>query len=234
MQEVSILLIEGQQAGNNTQSIALEKAGLSFSVVHSGIAAFAAIEKDGAPNLVIFDAATMRSIGTRTCRRLRRVLGDTPIIHCRSEGVAEDTSAMADVYLEQPFTSRKLLNRVRALLPADAEKEEIIRCGNLTLYRSKRSVEVGSQGEQKLTPKLLQLLEEFLRNPEEIVDRRQLMQNVWKTDYIGDTRTLDVHIRWVRECIEKNPAKPQLLVTKRGKGYIFKPSNLRPDKPQTK
>jgi two-component system phosphate regulon response regulator PhoB len=72
-----------------------------------------------------------------------------------------------------------------------------------------------------LTPKLAQLLEEFIRHPNELVTRRQLMLNVWKTEYIGDTRTLDVHIRWVREQIEENPTKPQLLRTIRGKGYIF-------------
>lgn len=233
MREASILLIEGKQAAGNSLASALEKAKLSFHVVHSGAAALTSIEENGAPNLVIFDASTMRSIGTRTCRRIRRTLGDTPIIHCRSAGAEEDGSAQADVYLEQPFTSRKLLNRVRALLPADAHKEEIVRCGPLTLYRSKRSVEVDEQGEQRLTPKLLQLLEEFLRHPEVVVDRRQLMQNVWKTDYIGDTRTLDVHIRWIRERIEKDPAKPNLLITIRGKGYIFKPSHLPPHETNT-
>lgn len=226
MQEASILLIEGKQAGASSLEPALEKTGVSYQVVHSGNDAFKAIERQGAPSLVIFDATSMRSMGTRTCRRLRRILGDTPLIHCRAAGIDEDPYALADVYLKQPFTSRKLLNRVRALLPANAQKEEIVRCGHLTLYRSKRSVEVGDRGEHRLTPKLLQLLEEFLRYPETVVDRRQLMHNVWKTDYIGDTRTLDVHIRWVRECIEEDPAKPQLLLTIRGKGYIFRPSHL--------
>ncbi len=226
MLEAAILLIESKQAGNSSLAPALEKAGFSFRVVHTGTAAFDTIEKHGAPSLVIFDATSMRSSGTRTCRRLRRILGDTPLIHCRAAGEAEEPAAMADIYLEHPFTPRKLLNRVRALLPANAHEEEIVRCGHLTLYCSKRSVEIGNQGEQRLTPKLLQLLEEFLRNPEVVIDRRQLMQNVWKTDYIGDTRTLDVHIRWVRECIETDPANPQLLVTIRGKGYIFRPSQL--------
>jgi DNA-binding response OmpR family regulator len=72
-----------------------------------------------------------------------------------------------------------------------------------------------------LTPKQAQLLEEFVRYPNQVVSRRQLMQNVWRTDYIGDTRTLDVHIRWVREIIEEDPAQPKLLRTVRGKGYIF-------------
>ena len=89
------------------------------------------------------------------------------------------------------------------------------------LYRSKRAVDVKEKGEQRLTPKLAQLLEEFLRHPNELVSRRQLMQNVWHTDYVGDTRTLDVHVRWVRECIENDPSNPVLLRTIRGKGFIL-------------
>ena len=173
------------------------------------------------PDLIVFDATSMRSSGTRSCRRLRRALGDLPIIHCRAEGVKEDVTATADVYLAQPFTPRKLLNRIRALLPADETQEEVVRCGSITFYREKRSVEVNGQGEQPLTPKQAQLLEEFVRYPNQVISRKQLMQNVWRTDYIGDTRTLDVHIRWVREIIEENPAKPKLLRTVRGKGYIF-------------
>ncbi|MCB8921815.1 MAG: response regulator transcription factor [Ardenticatenaceae bacterium] len=229
MQETAILLVEGKQAGTASLAFALEKAGYQFRAVNTGSSAFQWIEEHGIPNLVIFDSSAMRSSGTRTCRRLRRIVNDSPIIHCRAAGVPEDGQAEADIYLEHPFTARKLLNRVRALLPADAKKEEIIRCGHLTIYCSKRSVEVGSRGEQRLTPKLLQLLVEFIRHPEVVIDRRQLMQNVWKTDYIGDTRTLDVHIRWVRECIEEDPAKPKLLRTVRGKGYIFRPSLLIPD-----
>jgi DNA-binding response OmpR family regulator len=164
----------------------------------------------------------MRSSGVRSCRRLRKHLVDTPIIHTRNDGEPKDTSAAADVYLKKPFTSRKVLNRVRALLPADPFQEEVVRAGELTLYRTKPSVELGSRGEKPLTPKQARLLEEFLRHPNQVLSRRQLMQNVWLTSYIGDTRTLDVHVRWVREAIEENPAQPKRLVTVRGIGYIFR------------
>ncbi|KAA3661274.1 MAG: DNA-binding response regulator [Chloroflexi bacterium] len=144
-----------------------------------------------------------------------------PIIHIRTEGWPEEQEAEADVYLERPFTPRKLFNRIKALLPPDYGKEEIVRCGDLTYYRTKRSVEVVGKGESRLTPKLALLLEEFVRHPNEIITRRQLMQNVWQTDYVGDTRTLDVHIRWIRELIEQDPAYPRRLQTVRGRGYIF-------------
>ena len=218
-QTAVILLIEGT-SNHNSFASALEKVGYHVETFHTGVNALNwAIQQP--PDLVVFDAASMRSSGTRSCRRLRRALGDVPIIHCRDKGEKEDLQAEADVYLIQPFTPRKLLNRIRALLPADNLKEEVVRCGCITIFRDKRSVEVNGQGEQPLTPKQAQLLEEFVRHPNQIVSRRQLMQNVWSTDYIGDTRTLDVHIRWVREIIEENPAKPQLLRTVRGKGYIF-------------
>lgn len=218
-QTAVILLIEGA-SNNQSFAPALEKAGYQIETFHTGVNALNWAVQN-APDLVVFDAASMRSSGSRSCRRLRRALGEVPIIHCRAEDEKEDETAEADVYLAQPFTARKLLNRIRALLPADDMKEEVVRCGCITIYREKRSVEVNGQGEQQLTPKQAQLLEEFVRHPNQIVSRRQLMQNVWSTDYIGDTRTLDVHIRWVREIIEENPAKPQLLRTVRGKGYIF-------------
>jgi DNA-binding response OmpR family regulator len=223
-----ILLVEGQSAGDNSLAPALHKAKYNLKVVHTGTSALNWI-KDSQPDLVVFDASFMRSSGARSCLRLRRALNDTPIIHTRAAGQLEDRVAEADVYLERPFTPRKLLNRVRALLPADDSKEPIVRYGEITLYLSKKSVDVAGQGEHRLTPKLAQLLEEFIRHPNEVVDRRQLMQNVWKTDYIGDTRTLDVHIRWIREFIEEDPAQPKLLRTVRGKGYIFSvppPNNL--------
>jgi two-component system phosphate regulon response regulator PhoB len=177
--------------------------------------------KDSHLDLVVFDASTMRSSGIRSCLRLRRALVDIPIIHSRVSGEPEDRAAEADIYLEHPYTARKLINRIRALLPADDNQEEIFRSGPITLYRSKPSVMVEGQGERRLTPKLSRLLEEFIHHPNEIVSRKQLMQNVWKTDYIGDTRTLDVHVRWLREMIEADPARPVLLRTVRGKGYIF-------------
>jgi DNA-binding response OmpR family regulator len=215
-----VLLVEGQNAGRDSIQPMLLKAGYELAVVHSGTDALAWLQ-DRAPHLIIFDASTMRSNGVRNCRRLRRYAELIPIIHSRAAGEEEDRSAGADVYLERPFSARRLLNRVRALLPADSSREEIVRYGNLTLFRNKRSVGVNGRGEFTLTPKLAQLLEAFIRQPGVLLTRRELMQIVWQTDFVGDTRTLDVHIRWVRECIEDDPGQPQLLRTVRGKGYLL-------------
>ena len=221
MDQAVIMLVEGKRAGDRSLEAAIAKAGYDVHVFFTGSAALN-WSQNHTPDLIVFDGASMRSSGVRSCRRLRRALGETPIILTRAVGDAKDASADADVYLKKPFTARKLLNRVRALLPADEYKEEIVRAGDLTLYRGKRSVDVAGRGEKRLTPKLVTLLETFLRHPNEVLSRRQLMRDVWNTDYVGDTRTLDVHIRWMREAIEDDPGDPRRLTTVRGVGYIFR------------
>lgn len=220
MREKIILLVEGRSADSSVFSTALRKEELQVHSAHTGSEAMLWIE-GSRPDLVVYNAASMRSSGVRTCKRLRKALGETPIIHCRAANQVEDRAVEADVYLVKPFTPRKLLNRIRALLPADDLKEEIVRAGPLTFFLSKRSVELQGRGERRLTPKLTSLLEEFLRHPNEVLGRDQLMRSVWNTSYLGDTRTLDVHIRWMREIIEENPARPKLLRTVRSMGYIF-------------
>jgi DNA-binding response OmpR family regulator len=222
IKSATLLLVEGQGISpQQSLAEALEKAGYHLVVCHTGKDAFA-WTAENRPDLIVFDAASMRSSGARTCRRLRRELGsETPIIHTRLHDQPEDPSAEADIYLVHPFTARKLINRIRALLPANDCDDEVVRYGALTIYPSKPSVEVNGQGEKRLTPKLASLLQEFVRHPNEIISRRQLMHNVWKTDYIGDTRTLDVHIRWARELIEDEPARPKFLITVRGQGYLL-------------
>lgn len=216
-----ILLVEGGETGEDSLEEALVKEGYQVQVFHSTrqAAEWAGQQK---PDLIIFDAASMAGKEGSECHRLRTLVGDTPIIHTRPVGERKDESAQADVYLVHPFTSRKVLNRVRALLPSDQYSQEIIRAGELTLFRGKPSVSVGQSGERRLTPKQAKLLETFLRHPNQVLDRRQLMKDVWDTDYIGDTRTLDVHIRWLREAIEEDPGLPKRIITIRGVGYIFK------------
>ena len=221
MREAKILLVEGRGAGTQSWAPWIIKEGLEVRVVNTGRSALS-VSAEFQPHLVIFDGASMRSTGVRSCRRLRQQLSETPILLTLGAGDPQDPAAEADIYLSMPFTARKLLNRVRALLPADEAEEQIVRCGKLTLFLGKRSVDVAGEGEQRLTPKQARLLEEFMRHPNVVVSRLQLMQNVWETEYVGDTRTLDVHIRWVREIIEEEPGKPQLLQTVRGKGYIYR------------
>ena len=218
MGQATILLLEGKRTGNGGAMHALKKAGHHVASFHTGTKAVSYLE-DHSAQLIIVNASTMRSSGARICRRFRKISPDVPLIHIRGEDDAEDKDTEADVYLQLPFTPRKLMNRVKSLLPADVLTEEVVRYGPITFFKTKRSVDVHGQGETKLTPKLAQLLEAFLRHPNELITRKQLMIDVWKTDYIGDTRTLDVHIRWVREVLEDDPAHPKLLMTVRGHGY---------------
>lgn len=216
----TILVIEGQSSSRDSIESMLAKSNYDIRVIRTGTEAVGWLGENEA-DLVIYDASTMRSNGVRICQRIRKVAERAPLIVCHATGDDSVRAAAADVYLERPFSGRKLLNRIRALLPADCAKEEIVRYGPLTLYRNKRSVEVSGRGEYTLTPKLALLLEQFIRHSNELLSRPQLMLSVWETDFIGDTRTLDVHVRWIRECIEDDPGKPQMLKTVRGQGYLL-------------
>jgi DNA-binding response OmpR family regulator len=120
--------------------------------------------------------------------------------------------------LRMPFTPRKVANRIERVIACWQGK--ILTIGDLTLDMDKRCV---SRGEQvrRLTPRQAQLLEVFMRNTGHTLTRKYLMETVWETDYMGDTRTLDVHVRWIRERIEENPSSPRYLRTVRGVGYHF-------------
>lgn len=220
MSGVRVLLVEGSRTKTTSLAPAIRKVGFQVVVVHTGKEALQSADTL-LPHVVVFDTSAMRSSGARSCFRLHERHPDLPIIHCRAIESVLDLSAEADIYLQRPFTSRKIINRIRKLLPAKDHEDQIERVGNITLFRGKRAVAVDGRGEFSLTPKLFGLLQEFMAHPNETVTRKQLMQQVWKTDYIGDTRTLDVHIRWLREILEDNPAKPRQLKTRRGKGYVL-------------
>ena len=198
----------------------LRKAGYEVTVVEAGSETMAPLAVNK-PDIVICDALLMHPTDVSVCRRWRQVYRDVPMICIGAVGVLDEGMIEANVFLERPFTPRKLLNRVRFLLPSD-NSGEVVYFGDVVFYLSKRSVNARGEGERPLTPKLARLLEEFVRHPNMVISRLQIMQNVWQTDYIGDTRTLDVHIRWIRECIEENPSKPKLLQTVRGQGYILR------------
>jgi two-component system phosphate regulon response regulator PhoB len=120
--------------------------------------------------------------------------------------------------LQMPFTSRKVINRVRRLL--SGREGNALKVGRLTLNLQTRCVSYGNTV-HRLTPKQAELLQVFMEHEGQTLTRKFLMATVWKTDYMGDTRTLDVHVRWIRERIEDEPGKPVYLRTVRGVGYRF-------------
>lgn len=224
MGKAVVLLIEGERVGGDSFSRHLNKAGFETHCAHSGKEALGMVERIR-PNIIVFDANTMRSSGLRTMAQFSNSYADqTPLIYCPAkESVAEVAEAFPQrVYVMQhPFTSRKLVNTIRRLLPPQEGEEKITRLGPITLYTVKRALHIVGRGNFSLTPKLVLLLQLFLQQPNQLMTRKGLMRAVWDTDYVGDTRTLDVHVRWVREMLEEDPSRPQLLLTVRGEGYIL-------------
>lgn len=170
------------------------------------------------PDLIILNATSRKLDGPRICRTLHEKVAEIPIILILAKGETGDDLMGANVVLTPPFTSRKLFNRIGSILKSD--EGETLQVGRLTLNLGTHCVNMGSK-ERRLNPKELELLKVFMRSPGRVLSRRFLMKKIWKTDYIGDTRTLDVHIRWLREKIEENPSSPRYLRTVRGVGYRF-------------
>lgn len=170
------------------------------------------------PHAIVLDAVSMRTPGDRICQVLRAQFPDTPIIHLHP-GPKSKADSPADAVLFPPFSSpRRLINCIERLITLSDDK--IITCGPFSLNIPRRVLLTPLQ-ETQLTPKVALLVALFMRHPGQTLDRKTIMAEVWDTDYMGDTRTLDVHIRWIRKAIEANPGKPKYLKTVRGIGYCF-------------
>jgi DNA-binding response OmpR family regulator len=215
MSVVKILLIESARTSAPSYAPALEKRGYRVNVHHKIASALTSAQRE-TPDLVVLDAASMQASGARMCRTMREGLNGVPILLVAPRGSTESRSAGANAVLVQPFTARKLMNRVVRLIPGDSRFT--LEVGPIHLNLAQRTVRCLGQ-EARLTPKQAKLLEVFLHNPERLLTREALIRQVWHTDYTGDTRTLDVHMSWLRHAIEPDPKRPRLLKTIRGMGY---------------
>lgn len=213
MDATKVLLI-GRSQGKNNPFINSLKKRYSLILAANGTQAVA-LARQQSPDIAVLDAASMRTSGERICRTLNSELPGLPVVHIHP-GPEEAANSPADIVLFQPFTSRKLLNSIERLVKFS--DDQVLTCGPFVLNVARRTLDVYGQ-ETQLTPKVAMLIELFLRQPGIVLDRKSLMTRVWNTDYMGDTRTLDVHIRWIREIIEENPGKPLYLKTVRGVGY---------------
>ncbi|MBZ0302069.1 MAG: response regulator transcription factor [Anaerolineae bacterium] len=215
MSNARVLLIGRSQVKGSAFPASLKKR-YQLTIVPNGKQAelLAARQK---PHVIVLDAVSLRTPGDRMCQSLRQKLPDIPIVHIHP-GSAQNKGSPADTILFQPFSSRKLINCIERLITLS--DDEVLICGPLTLNIPRRTLATPQQ-ETQLTPKVALLLELFMRQPNQTLDRKALMEKVWHTDYMGDTRTLDVHIRWIRQAIETNPGKPQYLKTVRGVGYCL-------------
>ena len=210
-----ILWIEGKRANSPSFISALRKKEYQIEVAPTGGSALQMLlEFD--PDLVVINASSLRTSGKRICRELREKLKELPIVLIVEAGPNPPEDSCANVVLKLPFTARKLLNRINPLLPAD--EEHLIHVGHFRLDLDRKKVR--HQGkEARLTPRLTKLLQILLQHVGEVVERENLFRQVWNTEYIGDTRTLDVHISWLRQAIETDPRQPVYLKTIRGVGY---------------
>ncbi|MFC1878515.1 response regulator transcription factor [Chloroflexota bacterium] len=210
-----ILWIEGKRAFGPSFIPGLRKKGYIIDTTTSGKEALDRLPEVD-PDLVVLNAASMRTTGTRICRSLRAQSDGIPVLVISDPDKPAVENICANVVLVLPFTTRKLVNRIKPLMPGD--KKNIFNVG--PIYLDKELKQVRCQGrEATLTPRLAKLLKILMDHPGEALVREQLFRDVWNTEYTGDTRTLDVHISWLRQAIEENPRKPRFLKTIRGVGY---------------
>jgi DNA-binding response OmpR family regulator len=203
-----ILWVEGKRTDNTTFISSLRKKEYWVEIVPTGSAAVAClVEVD--PDLVVVNAASFRSSGKRICNEIREKSSKLPILLIVSPEHTISGATSANVV-------RKLLNRIAPLLPGDGKS--ILHVGFIRLDLERNRVRCLGR-EARLTPRMTHLLNVLLLHAGEAVDRQKLFSEVWDTKYTGDTRTLDVHISWLREALEENPRKPQFLKTIRGVGY---------------
>ncbi|MBL7161808.1 MAG: response regulator transcription factor [Anaerolineales bacterium] len=211
-----ILCVEGKYAGTPVFVEQLKAKGYKVSNALTGKDALASLASFR-PQVAVVNAPSMRTTGVRICRALRENRRSLPIILIYDEGkeLSVDDVAANEV-LALPFTVRKLNNRIKSLLPL--QSKNCLKAGTIQLDLEQHQVRC--QGRKThLTPRLTHLLAVLMREPGTVVNRDDLFREVWETDFIEDTRTLDVHISWLRKALEKDPRKPKFLKTLRGVGY---------------
>lgn len=210
-----ILLIEGKRTDHPSFAAGMTKKGYLVESVPSGNAALAHLE-NGMPDLVVVDASSMRTSGKRICQALHTRQSDLPVILVIDQNSDPNDNYGADTILVLPFTMQKLINRIRHLLPI--QNNGGLSVGSITLdVAQKRAICDNKQ--VQLTPRLVKLLKILMDHPGEVVERDAMFREAWETDYTADTRSLDVHMSWLRQAIEDNPRRPKYIKTIRGVGY---------------
>jgi len=185
--------------------------------------------KTARPDLILLDLALPGLDGLEVCRRIR-VFSTAPIIMLTARAGEGDKvmglDVGADDYVTKPFSPRELLARIKAHLRrvqtyAAAAEQNILQVGDIAMDVGARTATISGR-EVQLPPKEFDLLRVFLVNPGRVLGRDYLLDRVWGEDYVGDVRTLDVHIRWLREKIERDPGAPVHIQTVHGVGYRFR------------
>jgi two-component system phosphate regulon response regulator PhoB len=227
----TLLVVEDDETIRETIRDALTLEGFQVSACGNGRDALKVLQNsDAVPaySLVVLDLMLPGLGGLDLCRQLRQNGDRTPILVVSARDSETDRvlglEVGADDYLVKPFGMRELVARCRALLrrslPAESEAERVLEHANLQLWPEECRV-CRDGVEVNLSPKEYRLLELFMQNPRRVWSRDKLLEHVWGHDYFGDSKTVDVHIRWLREKLEANPSAPEHLITVRGFGYRF-------------
>lgn len=222
-----ILVVEDEESFRDALAFVLSKEGFEVKLVNDGQAAVETFEKEGA-DLILLDLMLPGINGLEVCRNIR-AKSSVPIIMVTAKNEEIDKviglELGADDYVTKPFSSRELVARIRAVLRRGSDVEPVNEYGVLEVGPVRIDVDrhsVSVRGEQVSLPlKEFDLLELLVRNSGRVLTRGQLIDRVWGNNYVGDTKTLDVHIKRLRAKIEKDPAEPTHLLTVRGLGYKF-------------
>ena len=221
-----ILVVEDEVSFSDPLSYLLRKEGYEVAVAETGPEALEDFDRAGA-DLVLLDLMLPGLSGTEVCRALRQ-RSNVPVIMLTAKDSEIDKvvglEIGADDYVTKPYSSRELLARIKAVLRRLSEPEDLvpatIEAGPVRMDVERHIVTVSGETTQ-LPLKEFELLEMLLRNTGRVLTRMQLIDRVWGSDYVGDTKTLDVHVKRLRAKIEPDPADPRFIVTVRGLGYKF-------------
>ena len=223
-----ILVVEDEESFSDALSYMLRKEGFEVSACANGPDGLAEFDRSGA-DIVLLDLMLPGLSGLEVCRQLRQK-SDVPVIMLTAKDAEVDKvvglEIGADDYVTKPFSARELVARIRAVLRRRGEPEEtgnaVLESGPVRMDVDRHVVTVDGQPAQ-MPLKEFELLEFLLRNAGRVLTRGQLIDRVWGSDYVGDTKTLDVHVKRLRAKIEPDPARPKFLLTVRGLGYKFEP-----------
>ncbi|RMI30846.1 response regulator transcription factor [Nocardia stercoris] len=223
----SVLIVEDEESLADPLAFLLRKEGFEVTIAGDGPSALAEFDRSGA-DIVLLDLMLPGMSGTDVCKQLR-TKSSVPVIMVTARDSEIDKvvglELGADDYVTKPYSARELIARIRAVLRRGAGEEidgnnesGVLEAGPVRMDVDRHTVQVNGKS-VTLPLKEFDLLEYLLRNSGRVLTRGQLIDRVWGADYVGDTKTLDVHVKRLRSKIEADPAKPEHLVTVRGLGY---------------